>query len=819
MRLFATCGRIVSSTAVVGTMAALAMALAATTVPAQERGEEREAERADQRAGWHAGERAPSANPKRTAPIALAATTHRIAGVPYPRPNPRPRRGATAATSDLVRETIAASAFAPHQPDPVASLYEAANSVAEGTSPPASSALPPPAVASLAGPIGTLGATEATRASKRPAAPTILAALDLSPASGSAFDSAGRRSSSLRDALDALRADRYAEAIERRNGLSDPLDRRIVDYFLIRSGTPRLSAAMIAEYARGASGWPSANLVRAQAEAALARATLPPAATIAALGDAAATATGTHILAKAHVANGDRARAEELVRSAWRGMAMSDALQRRYAADFGELLDQEDHLRRVDMLVARDRFDAAKGLSGHLAAGARSYLDARIAAARAAANAAALLKAVPEEFRRRSGYRLAEVELARRGEAYERAARLIADAPATVDDGDAWWVESRIVARTLAERGQGRLAYDLVARRFAEGRSERADEAFHAGWLALTELGDGARAEAHFAELAEIATRSLTISRAAYWRARAAKARGASAAARTHFEAAAVHGHTYYGQLARVALGRSGTGLAREPEITNADRVAFAKNEVAEAVRRLIEANHAHRIAPLLNHLAQTVASAGEAALTVGLAEDAGNERLALMVAKEAQRRGLPIGRLAHPTGAIPRDAAMPAGLDRALVYAIARQESLFDPDAISPVGARGLMQIMPRTAAAMARELGLKHTQRRLTSDPAYNATLGAAYLTKRLADFDGSYILTFAAYNAGAGRVREWIGRFGDPRDPDVDPLDWVERIPYPETRNYVQRVLENVQVYREALGTGRLAIESDLNRGRRG
>ena len=361
---------------------------------------------------------------------------------------------------------------------------------------------------------------------------------------------------------------------------------------------------------------------------------------------------------------------------------------------------------------------------------------------------------------------------------------------------------------------------DLVARGFAEGRSERADEAFHAGWLALTELGDGARAEAHFAELAEIATRSLTISRAAYWRARAAKARGASAAARTHFEAAAVHGHTYYGQLARVALGRSGTGLAREPEITNADRVAFAKNEVAEAVRRLIEANHAHRIAPLLNHLAQTVASAGEAALTVGLAEDAGNERLALMVAKEAQRRGLPIGRLAHPTGAIPRDCrdarrARPGAGLRHRTPGVAlrprRRQSgrRSRPDADHAAHCcRDGARTRPETHSTPPDERpGLQRDARSGVLDEA-------AGRLRRVLHLDLRRLQRGRRQGARVDRAVSAIRAI-----PTSTLSTGSSAIPYPETRNYVQRVLENVQVYREALGTGRLAIESDLNRGRRG
>jgi soluble lytic murein transglycosylase len=253
--------------------------------------------------------------------------------------------------------------------------------------------------------------------------------------------------------------------------------------------------------------------------------------------------------------------------------------------------------------------------------------------------------------------------------------------------------------------------------------------------------------------------------------------------------------------------------------VTAADRAAIGKNDLAEAIRRLAAVGHGHRIWPLLDHLAETVPTAGQLALVTELAEDAGYHHLAVMAAKEGQRRGLAVGRLAYPTKAIPRSASMPRGLDRALVYAIARQESLFNEGAVSPAGARGLMQVMPRTAAAMARELGISHSKRRLVTDPAHNATIGAAYLAKRLDNFGGSYILTFAAYNAGAGRVAEWIERFGDPRDPAVDPIRWVEEIPFPETRNYVMRVMENVQVYREALGTGGLAIATDLARGRRG
>ncbi|MEM8664342.1 MAG: lytic transglycosylase domain-containing protein, partial [Pseudomonadota bacterium] len=675
----------------------------------------------------------------------------------------------------------------------VASLFQAAEAAAAGDRPPAVAA-PAPQVAALTPALAAHGRPDAT-----------------------AFTDHGRTRSSLKAALDALKRDRYTEAIQRRNGLKDPLDRMIVDFYLVRAAPKQLTYAMVADFASRAAQWPDQTMIRNRAEAMLVRERVGPDRAIQALGGKAQSAAGVRVLASAYLAKGDKRRARELVRSVWHNKAMGGALQRGFAADFASLLTAEDHLTRIDWLIGDGRFKEAKGLRKRLGKGPRAYLDATLAAATGAGDAGRKLKAVPNALRRRPGYQLAQAESKRRAQDFGAAARIIEGVkPSAVANGDAWWVESRIVARSLAERGKWRRAYKLAARGFAQERKERADEAFHAGWFALIGLKDGAKAEKHFRALKAVATTPLSLSRAHYWLGRAAEARGSGA--RQHYADAAQYGFTYYGQLARAKIGKRGTGVAHAPRPTAADRAAIRANPVAEAVRRLIAADHKHRIWPMMKHLVQTVPTPGQVALVAELGEKAGMPHLALMAAKAAQRRGIDVGQLAYPTKYIPRSAKVPAGLDRALVYAIARQESLFNPVAKSPVGAAGLMQVMPRTASAMARELGLKHSARKLVADPAYNATLGAAYLKKRLGNFDGSYIMTFAAYNAGAGRVREWIERFGDPRDPRVDPIHWVEQIPYPETRNYVMRVMENVQVYREALGTGRLAIGTDLARGRR-
>lgn len=729
------------------------------------------------------------------------AGTITVSSVPVPKRRPG-RARVIGRVEGGVAVPLAPNAFAARAAGPIEELF-ASHGPADQAAPATAPAISAPAVRAPT----VTAAAPAT-------APAITATT-----SGDPFKSAGRVRSGLKGALDALRADRYKEAIQRRNGISDPLDRKIVDYYLVRAGGDHLSFAMVADWATRGKDWPSPRLTRVRAEEALSRENPPAARVIQAMGGTAISNAGVRLLARAYLSTGQTDKARTLVKGVWHNKPMGRSLQEAYLKDFRALLSAGDHLIRADLLVYQDKVEEARALSRHLGKDARAYVDARVAVNRGEGDAARKMKRVSSAMKRRAGYRFSEVELKRRAEDFAGAARLIEAAPRSgLVDPDAWWVETRIVARSLAERGKWRRAYKLVTRGYAKGNVERADEAFHAGWFALKGLKDGRTADRHFASLEGIASTPISKARAAYWRGRAAEATRNRDGARRHYRDAARYGFTFYGQLARRELGHSGTGLGRAPQPSASDKSAIARNEVAQAVARLVASGHGHRIWPLLEHLGETLPTAGQVALVMDLARKADKPHLALMTAKEAQRRGVSVGRLAYPTRDIPRTAKVPSSVDRAIVYAIARQESQFNTGAVSPAGARGLMQVMPKTAASLARSLKIRHTQRRLTSDPAYNATLGAHYLAKRLNQYDGSYILTFAAYNAGARRVAEWIERFGDPRSPKVDAIQWVEAIPFPETRNYVQRVMENMQVYREALGTGRLAIEQDLERGRR-
>jgi peptidoglycan lytic transglycosylase len=252
------------------------------------------------------------------------------------------------------------------------------------------------------------------------------------------------------------------------------------------------------------------------------------------------------------------------------------------------------------------------------------------------------------------------------------------------------------------------------------------------------------------------------------------------------------------------------------PQPSAADRKNFANREAVSAIKRLQEAGYDRYAETLYRDLAGQLISPGELALLAVLAEKQGNHFMALKVGKIAGARGIDVGALSHPLGVIP-DTANISGSGKALAYAIARQESEFNVGAVSSAGARGLLQLMPGTARQLAKKAGLTFSQTRLTSDAGYNATLGAAFLGEQLDRFSGSYVLTFAGYNAGPNRAAQWVAKYGDPRGKDVDAVvDWIERIPYTETRSYVQRVMENYEVYKMRI-SGKYDIVGDLVNGR--
>jgi soluble lytic murein transglycosylase len=338
------------------------------------------------------------------------------------------------------------------------------------------------------------------------------------------------------------------------------------------------------------------------------------------------------------------------------------------------------------------------------------------------------------------------------------------------------------------------LAYALAANHSAQGREQFIEAEFHAGWIALRFLNDATKAMPHFARAAQRAETPISRARAAYWQGRAAQAQNKLDEARQFYTRAAQEPTVYYGQIAREKLGLPATGLRRaKPAALGDARLPAVR--VAEFLYAMGETEQATNLASDAGRAISDEAQLAALALIASRNKDA---RASLAIGKQALQRGLPLDEAAFPLSGIPHFEPASLSAPLPVVHAIARQESAFHPRALSSAGAKGLMQMIDATAQRTAKQIGVPFEKSKLLDEPAYNAQLGAAHLGQLLADFKGSHILAFVAYNAGPRRARDWIAAYGDPRDPAIDPIDWVERIPFSETRNYVQRVMENLDVY---------------------
>jgi soluble lytic murein transglycosylase len=442
---------------------------------------------------------------------------------------------------------------------------------------------------------------------------------------------------------------------------------------------------------------------------------------------------------------------------------------------------------------------------------------ARIASYHKAANTRTLLEAVPSELHGDPGYLFSRIQLLRREEKFPEAAQLMMSAPKDPNrlyNLDEWWVERRLLARKMIDVGEHRTAY-LIARDAALPSRDiyKTEQEFTAGWIALRFLDDPATAAQHFARIGVGSANPTTLARAGYWQGRAAEAAGHSQEARAAFAAAAEQSTSYYGQLARAKLGLPQIELNGPPAARGR---AIERLEIVRAVELLYELGEGEIAVPIFADMGEN----GDADALVGLGELAAHQRDArgmLLMGKAALNRGLPFDFYAYPVTGIPPFKSIGPDVEPSIIYAIARQESAFNPAVVSPAQAYGLMQVTPEAGKYVCRKYGANFDFARLKNDSVYNAALGAAELGGLIDDYRGSYVMTFAAYNAGRGSVKKWIERYGDPRDPKVDAVDWVELIPFSETRNYVQRIMENLQVYRARFGGGtRLQIEADLHRG---
>jgi soluble lytic murein transglycosylase len=605
----------------------------------------------------------------------------------------------------------------------------------------------------------------------------------------------------VKEAIDLARKAKTDEATATRDRIADPAAQKLVEWFILRHSETTANFSRYAAFLAANPDWPSAGLLRRRAEARLWQERSDSATVRGFTGGQPVSARGKLALARILLGEGDRA--GRLVRDAWRSEELSERVEAEALEMFRDLLSNEDHRARMDRRIGAKDLAGAMRAAKLLGGDAPAIVKACAAVKGKANNAQDALDAVATEARGDLGYTLCRIQWMLAQNKIDDAARaMLAAAPETMaqQDTDQWWRERRSLARKLMDQGKFLTAYQVI-RPAATPANEyyRADVHFMCGWIALRYLDEPATAREHFAHIDEGATNPIVLARANYWRGRAAEALGDKDAMKAGFEAAARYPTAYYGQLARARLGRDGIELrAPSPTLASADGAAPADERV--------------RAAEMLYELGERdvvlyfVADLGEQSTDVAVLEALGeltgrrnDARAMLQVGKPALGRGLALDHYAFPIIGIPQHTQIAPAIERSVIYSVARTESAFDQRDRSSANAVGLMQVTPEAGRDTAKRFKVSYDWDRMVSDPVYNTQMGAGELSALLSEYKGNYIMTFAGYNAGRGRVREWLAAFGDPRDPKVDPVDWVERIPLSETRNYVQRVMENLLVYR--------------------
>ncbi|MGY3493511.1 MULTISPECIES: lytic transglycosylase domain-containing protein [unclassified Bradyrhizobium] len=606
----------------------------------------------------------------------------------------------------------------------------------------------------------------------------------------------------IRDAILAARRGKTSDATDIQARITDPVGRKLVEWYLLRHSESSAPFSRYAAFVTANPDWPSVTLLRKRAEARIWQERSDPATVHGFTLDQPISGKGKFALARTLLAEGDRDGATRLVREAWRSEELSDRTESDAYDAFKDLLTRDDHRARMDKRIGAKDLAGARRAAQRLGSNDLAIVKACGAVRGQSSKAEDTLNDVPADARRDLGYTLCRIQWLLAKNKVDEAARVtIAAEPETMaqQDTDQWWRERRILSRKLLDQGEYQAAYDVIRPAAApDNPYYRSDMHFMRGWIALRYLNDAKAAAAHFAHIDEGQTNPTVLARAAYWRGRAAEALGNSAAMRADYQAAARYPTAYYGQLALAKLGRDGGVELRAPSPA-ASAGSMAADERVRAADMLYAIGEPDIVLYFAADLAEESTDVGMLEALGELTGRRNDARAMLQIGKIALARGFAFDHYAFPVIGIPKHMPIAPDIGRSMTYSIARTESAFDQRDKSAANAVGLMQVTPEAGRDTAKRFGVSYDWSRMVSDPVYNTQMGAAELSALLSEYRNCHIMTFAGYNAGRGRVRDWIKAYGDPRDPKVDPVDWVERIPISETRNYVQRVMENFAVYR--------------------
>ncbi len=531
-------------------------------------------------------------------------------------------------------------------------------------------------------------------------------------------------------------------------------------------------------------------------------------------------------------ADNDQATAKALAAKAWVEFEIPAVQEAAFVKKVGPLLTEADHKRRLDRLLLSpgrwasersERAAAVRRVIALLPESEKKKAEARLAVYLKAKNSNQLLNKLPPlALKTEWGLAIQKAQALRRQNKNEEAWKILLSEPeATLQvKPDGWWHERRAGAYSALKAGKAKTAYELVRNPGQLSINAHNNALFMAGWIALRHLSDAKAAQGHFEAYTKSADGPLGKARANYWLGRTHEVLGDQAKARESYQAAATFADTFHGQLARLKLDPQASTLKiAAPATPTADEIA--RFNALDTVQAAVLAHRADLdrslVRAFLGHLRTQITTEAEFAMLAHLAEALGDTQMAIRIGKTGIGRGMSLLYYAYPVHRLPAYTPLRKPVETAFILGLARQESEFNTASVSSAGARGILQVMPGTARHICRDYKLKCDMSRLMKDAGYNTMLGSAYVADRMEEFSGSYVLALASYNAGPGRAREWISEFGDPRHAKVDPIDWIHRIPIEETREYVQKVLSNIQVYRARLGdeANAVRLHTDLKR----
>ena len=603
--------------------------------------------------------------------------------------------------------------------------------------------------------------------------------------------------------------------------ISDPTAKKLVEWALIDTSDRQLSYYDLMRANAELAQWPRGDSRRAAAERALANAGLSagqgPQQVIAFFNGAQpTTADGAISLAEAFEQVGQTQAAQDLIRNWWRSQSFEEAQQSRIYARWGSWLTVDDHVTRLNMLLLGPHGPATRSMLALVPADRQQVANVVINLRTAYAPDAIVASLSPDQAYD-PAVALERVRLlrssSRQAEAF-RLLRYLPPAPSHREGQNTLWNERRNYFLDALQQRNPQAAYDAMAGHGFPSGDRMVDAEFFAGWVALTKLYDPARAAQHFETLRQSSSTPITQGRALYWLGRAAEASGDRAGAQSWYQAGAAHWQTFYGQLAMEKAGQTTLNLPADPAPGPEEVQRFEANEVVRATRILAELGEKNLIRVFAYHLDDSLPSISDMAQLFDLVNNTGDQFGAMMVGRASSQRGMVMPERMYP---IRIPTAVPGAAPLEFTLAITRQESSFDPMARSSADARGMMQFLPATAQGVARRLGLSYSAERLW-EPDFNMQLGSYHLAELTNNFGGSQLLATVGYNAGPARPPQWVARCGEPRANTVDPIDFIECAPFTETRNYMMRVMENMQVYRARLngGTAQINLSADIARG---